>query len=145
MALLKYVIDAVNDGKNRTSVRCRDFDFIIDEPVNAGGTYEGPTPVEYLIGSLSGCMAVVCNMVAKEMGIEVNNLRFHIEGDLDTDRFMGRDVPDKRSGYREIRVRIDADMNCDAATKFAWLKQVKLRCPVSDNISNPTQVKIKLV
>ena len=146
MAVLKYKIDAKNDGTDRTVVSCRDFSFIIDEPVIAGGENSGPTPVEYLIGSLAGCMGVVCNKVAREMNLEVSSIRFEVEGDIDTDRFMGKPgSEEKRSGYTEIRVKIDADVNADAQTKYRWLKAVKERCPVSDNISNMTPVRVKLV
>lgn len=146
MAVLKYEVDAVNEGGNRTEVNCRQFSFVIDEPPVAGGSDEGATPVEYLLGALSGCLGVVCNKVAKEMNLDVKNIRFHIEGDLDTDRFMGK-CPEgkKRSGYSEIRVTIDADIDGDASQKYRWLKEVRSRCPVSDNIANMTPVKVRLV
>lgn len=143
MAVLKYSIKAENEGYAKTRVKARNFEFIIDEPKNAGGEDAGPTPVEYLIGALAGCLGVVCNKVAKEMDIKINSLNIDIEGDLDTDKFAGKDT-DKRSGYREIIVNIIADVDADSVKKYQWIKAVKERCPVSDNISNQTPVKIKL-
>jgi len=144
MAKLKYSIKAENNASDKTEVSVRGFNFIVDEPENAGGENLGPTPVEYLLGALAGCMGVVCNKVAKEMNITLNHVSFEIEGDLDTDKFMGKDM-EKRSGYTEIRVKINADLNCDTQAKFQWLKAVKERCPVSDNLSNITPIKVKLV
>jgi len=144
MALLKYSIKAKNKGTTKTVVKARNFEFIIDEPVVAGGEDMGATPVEYLIGALAGCMGVVCSKVASEMGLTLNSVNFDIEGDIDTDKFMGKNL-EKRSGYEEIRVKIDADIDANSQTKYQWIKAVKERCPVSDNISNQTPVKIKLL
>jgi uncharacterized OsmC-like protein len=35
------------------------FQLIIDEPEALGGTDEGPSPVEYILAGLAGCLNVV--------------------------------------------------------------------------------------
>lgn len=42
---------------------------IIDEPVQRGGTDEGPMPVEYVFIGLLGCTHVISNKLAKANGI----------------------------------------------------------------------------
>lgn len=143
MAIAKYSIEAKSLTKTKTLVKAREFEFIIDEPQAVGGENAGATPVEYVLGALAGCLNVVCNLVAKEMGITVNNLSFNFEGDLDPDKFMGKQT-EKRSGFQVIRAKITADVDADAETKQKWLDAVKQRCPVSDNLSNVTPVEIIL-
>jgi uncharacterized OsmC-like protein len=53
----------------RTDLDVRDFRFVTAEPEKIGGNNEGPTPMEYVLGALNGCLGVVVELVAKEQGI----------------------------------------------------------------------------
>ena len=117
--------------------------MIIDEPESLGGTIEGATPVEYLLGALSGCLNVVCHGIAAEMGFTLNSVEFLIEGDLDPAKFKGLS-DEGRAGFMEIRATIIADTDASEEVLQDWLERVKSRCPVSDNIANVTPVKISL-
>ncbi len=139
-----FKLTAKSTGKTQTVVKTKDFEFIVDEPQSMGGQNMGPSPVEYVLGALSGCLNVVSYIVAAEMGITINSLSFELEGDLNSAKLFGRS-DEQRAGYKEIRVKIIADVDCDAATKLQWITAVKARCPVSDNISNETPVRIKIV
>ena len=66
------------------------FKITVDEPENLGGTNEGPSPVEYVLAAFAGCLNVVGNMVAKEMGFKINSLSFQVRGELDPAKFMGK-------------------------------------------------------
>ena len=46
-------------GRFRTDQTVRDFGFTIAEPEKIGGQNEGPTPMEYVIGALNGCLGIV--------------------------------------------------------------------------------------
>lgn len=143
MSDLKFGIKAKSTNHCQTVVEARHFKLIIDEPASLGGSDEGANPVEYLIGALAGCLNVVGHLVAKEMGIELGGIELDIEGDLNPLKFMGKSEAE-RTGYKEIRVSVKPDMDVDDATKEKWLETVERRCPVSDNIANPTPMKISL-
>lgn len=49
----------------RTEITVRGFAFVADEPRDAGGTNDGPTPYEYLLGALGACTAMTLRMYAK--------------------------------------------------------------------------------
>src|SRR5699024_11986052 len=63
---------------------------IIDEPKKLGGTDQGPNPVEYVLSALGGCVNVLVVSFAKSFGVQVEDLQVHVEGDLDSDGFLGK-------------------------------------------------------
>jgi putative redox protein len=52
----------------RTEVRVRSHALVADEPESVGGGDAGPTPYEYLLGALGGCMAMTLRMYADRKG-----------------------------------------------------------------------------
>ena len=79
----------------------RNFKVIIDEPKNAGGTDVGMTPVEALLGALGACQSIVAAAFAKAHNFTFEEFHVELEGDIDTDGFMGK--ADVRPGFQEIR------------------------------------------
>lgn len=143
MAKVTFKVAAHSANHTKTVVRARNFEMIIDEPPNLGGTDEGPTPVEYVLGALAGCLTVVGHVVAKEMAFELRGVTFELAGDLDPAKFLGESTAN-RAGFQEIRVKVQPDSNASPEQLAAWLKTVESRCPVSDNLANITPVKLTL-
>lgn len=143
MPTLKFGVKAWSENPTKAVVEVRGFKMVIDEPESLGGTNDGANPVEYLLAALAGCLNVVGHIVAKEMGFNLRGIELELEGDLDPAKFSGKDT-DERAGYKEIRVRIKPDADADEETLKKWLEAIESRCPVSDNIANPTPVKITL-
>ncbi len=67
----------------RTDVKVRDISFTIDEPEVRGGTNQGPTPTETLVGALIGCLNVVSNRIAENIGCQIVELSVEAEADFD--------------------------------------------------------------
>ena len=143
MSTIKFNIKARSENSTKTIVEARNFQIIVDEPKNLGGTDAGPNPVEYVLAALAGCLNVVGHLVAKEMDFTLRGIELEIEGDLDPAKFMGK-TTQERAGYKEIRVILKPDADTDKETLEKWVISVKERCPVSDNIANETPVKIAL-
>ena len=141
---LTFTASGSSENPTKLNIQTREFKFVVDEPATLGGTDQGPNPVEYVLGSLAGCLNVVGHVIAKEMDMPLNGITISIEGDLDPAKFLGMSA-EKRAGYNQIRVGIAPDSPADEATKVQWLEAVEERCPVSDNLKNPTNVAITLV
>src|SRR5690554_7633743 len=62
----------------------------IDQPPAGGGGDEGPTPLEYLLSSLAGCIITIAKIVARQKRIDLRGLRVSVEGDIDTDVLLGK-------------------------------------------------------
>jgi uncharacterized OsmC-like protein len=143
MSTLKFGVTAKSENSTKTVIVTRGFKMTIDEPENMGGTNDGANPVEYLLAALSGCLNVVGHLVAREMGFKLNGLELSLEGDLDPAKFSGESM-DGRAGYSEIRVTMKPKTDANQEMLDKWVKAVESRCPVSDNISNPTPLHIVL-
>jgi uncharacterized OsmC-like protein len=139
--LERFAVSAESESETRTSVRARDFEFVVDEPPALGGTNDGPNPVEYLIGAWAGCLNVVVHTVAEERGIDVEGVEIDIEGDLDPRKFLG-ETDDVRAGYQGIDARIHVESDADRAALDALGEAVAERCPVGDNVANPTPTDV---
>jgi uncharacterized OsmC-like protein len=143
MSDLRFSVSARSESTARVRVSARQFALTIDEPPDLGGDDQGANPVEYLLAALVGCLNVVAHLVAREMGIPLRGLTIEASGALNPDRLL--DVPTvDRAGFKEIRVTIGADTDVDAATLEQWRQVVEARCPVSDNLNQPTPVTIQL-
>lgn len=144
MPIAKYSIKAKGENETKTVVETRGgFKIVIDEPERLGGGNEGPNPVEYLLASLAGCLNIVGQLAAKEMGFKLEEMNIEINGRLDPAKFQGKS-DSSRAGFQQIKVEIDAEADIDQETLEKWLKTIETRCPVSDNIANQTPVEINL-
>lgn len=143
MSDLKFSIQAQRASDAKTIVKARNFEIIVDEPAGLGGTDVAPNPVEYVLAAFAGCLNVMGNLIAKEMGFELRDLRIDISGTLNPARLFGKSDAE-RAGYNNIEVKMTPECDADEATLNEWLHKVESRCPVSDNLQNVTPVSVKL-
>ena len=143
MADLIFSLSGQNVNSTKFVAKTRQFTLTIDEPEGLGGTDQGANPVEFLLAAYAGCLNVMGHIVAAELGFKLNNIRIELEGDLNPAKVFGNPTND-RAGYKEIRVNIFPDADTDEAILAKWLEIIESRCPVNDNLINPTPVKISL-
>lgn len=117
-------------------------EVIIDEPASLGGTDKGPNPVEYILAALGGCINVLVTSFAGKFEVEVKDVQVHIEGDLDPDGFLGKN-PNVRTGYEEIRYRVELDSPSPQENIDALLKHVDEICPVKDTLQGTRVINTK--
>ncbi|TVQ07526.1 MAG: OsmC family peroxiredoxin [Bacteroidetes bacterium] len=144
MSDLKFRIKAQSASAAKTIVKARNFEIIVDEPADLGGSDSAPNPVEYVLAAFAGCLNVMGHLIAGEMGFELRSLKIDISGNLNPAKLFGQSN-EERAGYKTIVVRMTPDCDADDATLEKWLHSVEQRCPVSDNLQNITPVKVALV
>lgn len=118
--------------------------FDIDEPVHLGGRDQAPNPVEYLLGSLGGCINVLVITFAEQFSVDVQDVQVHIEGDLDPDGFLGKN-PNVRPGYEEIRYHIDIDSPSPKENVEALIDHVEKVCPVKDTLQGTKVINTEYI
>ena len=140
---LKFSINSTSESAARTRVSTRGFDLIVDEPESLGGTDHAPNPVEYILAGYAGCINVVAHLVANELDFELKNFKVDIHGYINPERLFGTSYKD-RAGYKSLEVTLQTSSEIAPELKKTWLDEVKNRCPVNDNLSNPTPIKFSL-
>ena len=143
MSLLNFGIAGENENPTKLVVNVRNFKLVVDEPAGLGGTDHGPNPVEYLLAGYAGCLNVVAHLVAKEQGLDIKKLTINVDGDINPARLFGQSNED-RAGFKIIRVNIAIDTEAEQSLIDRWLKEVENRCPINDNLTNPTPVEVKV-
>lgn len=143
MSELTFRVQAHSENATKTVIKARGFELIVDEPEELGGTNAGLNPVEYVLAAFSGCLNVMSHVVAKEMDFELRGVKINLSGVLDPAKFMGAET-NERAGYKRIDVEITPDTDADSATLEKWLNTIEERCPVSDNLTNPTPAHITI-
>ena len=67
----------------------RNFSFDIDEPNQLLGLNSNPTPQEYLMAGVAGCMAVTFVAGASLLGITLDSLSLEFSGAINLSGFLG--------------------------------------------------------
>ncbi len=122
----------------KVDVQARGFHITIDEPVNLGGTNLGMNPVEMLLGALGACQSIVARVYSQKFGVELEDFRVELEGDLDTDGYMNKSTV--RRGYSDIRYTYYIKSPSPEENIRALADFIAKTCPVDDTISNPVNV-----
>lgn len=143
MAIETFHAVAKSIGGLKVSCTSRNFEFILDEPKNLGGSNEAMNPVEALLSSLGGCKVIVARSFAKMHGINLKDIRVELEGELDPDGFMGKNK-EAKIGFSSIvsNIYIDADNTDEEITNFVAF--IDRTCPVADTIHNAPTTKTKI-
>lgn len=124
--------------------RVRDHRVVIDQPKPGGGTDTGPTPLEYLLCALAGCIGSIGRIVAHQKKIELRGMEVTVGGELDVDVLLGK-TKQSRAGFSGISVRAKIDADLTDEQKREFLREVDERCPVSDNLRQLTAVTTELI
>lgn len=143
MSDLIFKVSGESTSSAQFVAKARNFRLIVDEPENLGGTDEDANPVEYILAGLAGCLNVVGHLVAKELGFTIKKLKIEVSGSLNPNKLFGNSNAE-RSGFKEIKLNLIPDTDADINLLVKWLKIVEDRCPVNDNLTNKTPVKISV-
>jgi uncharacterized OsmC-like protein len=111
-----------------------------DEPPVLLGQNRGPNAVELLLAALGFCYSVgfVANAAAR--GIEIEDMSYEVEGDIDLRSFLGLG-DEARPGFREIRAKaLVKAPRADEDALRELCAYVQDTSPVRDVLANPVPV-----
>lgn len=105
---------------------------------------DAPSPIEYILAGYAGCINAVGTLVAKELNLNLKSLQVEISGAIDVDKYLGKSTSE-RSGFKTIEVIVKPNADATIEELQNWLNLLESRCPVYDNLKNPTPIKISLI
>jgi uncharacterized OsmC-like protein len=118
-----------------------DFQFDADHPKVLTGGGAGPTPVEYLLHGLAGCLIAGIANVAAARGVTLSEVESSVEGEIDLRGILGLSK-DVRNGYQGIRVSLRIKGDAPEAKLREIVEQSRARSAVFDVLTNGTRVEV---
>ena len=144
MAITKTVkVDAKLLEGYRIEMHAGPFTAYVDQPEAMGGKNSAPTPLDYQFFSLASCLVTIAKIAAMQKGIKLRGVSCAVEGGLNTAVLMGKDTGE-RAGFQTIKAVLDIDADMTLEEKEAFVEEVDARCPISDNLTNTSNVEIVL-
>lgn len=128
----------------KTVTKVRDHEVVIDEPIEQGGTDEGPTPVEAVLAALGACAAITARLYAQRKGWNLES----VEIDLNLDRNVSAKDHPLYKGEAEIinvfrqRMNFVGDLTLEQKER---LLEIAGRCNVHRVLTTPNLMIEELV
>ncbi|MBO1333019.1 OsmC family protein [Streptomyces sp. VRA16 Mangrove soil] len=114
------------------AVFVRDHEFTVDQPSDAGGDNEGPTPVELFVASLASCVAYYAGRFLQRHDLPYEHLR------VSADFTMADDRPARIADVC-ITVRPPSGLS---AARLAGLLAVARHCTVHNTLEEPPRITL---
>lgn len=115
--------------------------YDVDHPECFASEDHGPTPTEFVLVGLAGCLTAGVAAVAQRRGIQLRSVTATVTGDMSVLGVLGAD-PDIRNGFSHIRVHFAIDADASPADIEALVAQSQKRSAVYDTLTNPTAVTV---
>lgn len=131
------------DGGLQQHIEVRRHALLADEPVEDGGTDQGPNPYELLLSALGACTAMTVQLYARRKGWPLDG----VEVALSHERFHASDCADceTREGYLD---RISKNLTLRGAldaTQRQRLSDIAERCPVQRTLQREIVIDQRVV
>ena len=101
---------------------------VTDEPIAHGGTGEGPSPLQAVLGALCGCETVTFHRTSKDMEFGYEGIDFEAEFTIDIRGRMG--VREVRPHFQTIRLQATVVTAESPERLAAGVEETEARCPV---------------
>jgi putative redox protein len=127
----------------RTDVEAGPHRWVLDEPLDAGGANEGPTPYDMLAAALGGCTVMTLHVYARrekwpleEVAVRVSHDRQHVKDCTDCT---------SSSGYIhrfKVEISLTGTLSEEQRQK---LLAIAARCPVAKTLQAEIRIDESLV
>jgi uncharacterized OsmC-like protein len=114
-----------------------------DHPAVLCGEDNGPTPVEYLLSGLAGCLTAGIANIAAARGVTLESVTCTVEGDIDLRGILGLSK-EVRNGFSAIRATFDIKGDAPAEKLQEILEQSRARSAVFDVFTNGVPVSVAM-
>jgi putative redox protein len=116
-------------------VAVRGHRLMVDQPVDAGGEDNAPTPTELFVASLATCVAFYAGRYLTRHGFNRDGLGVSVGFDMAGDR-------PARVAVVRLTVRVPADL---PAERMPGLRAVVSHCTVHNSLTTPPDVTIDVI
>lgn len=127
-----------SDGTYAQSIKARMHEWAAGEPVDVGGTDNGPTPYELLLSALGACTSITLEMYAARKGWPLDKVHVTLEHSKEerTGENDGKPVD-----MIDRIVRLDGALDDEQRAK---LIEIAEKCPVHRTLTNQININTLL-
>ncbi len=131
----RKTLTAENEASMMTIIDFGEYGhFITDEPIDHGGTGEGPSPLQAVVGALCGCESVTFRRTASEMDFSYESLTFQAEFTIDIRGRLG--LRSVRPHFQTVRLEATVVTPESEERLAEVVEEAEARCPVYNLISD---------
>jgi|TARA_R110002126_G_scaffold274775_1_gene419997 putative redox protein len=120
----------LSEKKYLGEAKMRNHFVVLDEPVKAGGGDTGPTPVEYLLTAIGGCVSMTLRMYAERKGWHLGKIKVIVS---QKEELTPQGI--KKSLVEEIS--FENEITDEQRTK---LLVIAGKCPVAKMVKGETEI-----
>jgi uncharacterized OsmC-like protein len=130
-------------GAGGEHVHASEFRFGADHPAVLVGQDRGPTPIEFLLHGLAGCITAGIANIAAARGVTLTSVESRVEGDIDLQGILG--LSDRvRNGYQRIRINFTIDGDAPPEKLRQIVEQSRQRSAVYDVLTCGVPVDVTI-
>ncbi len=115
--------------------KMRNHFAVIDEPIDKGGDDNGPTPVEYLLTAIGGCVSITLRMYAERKGWDLGKITVKV---VQKQELTSEGI--KKSLVEEIS--FEKEVTEEQREK---LIEIAGKCPVAKMVKGETPIISKII
>ncbi len=128
----------------QVEIHASNHQLLADEPINAGGEDQGPSPYDLLLSSLAACKVMTVHLYArrKQWPVEVVTLT------LNHSRIAANECDDCQTEGRGLVDIIDCEISFEGALdadQIQRLAEIADRCPIHRTLSSETKIRTAVV
>jgi uncharacterized OsmC-like protein len=128
-------------GAGAEQMHTREFAFDADHPPVLVGRDQGPTPVEFLLHAIAGCITAGIGNIAAARGVRLTSVETTVEGDIDLRGILGLSN-EVRNGYEQLRVDVRIAGDAPPEKLEEIVQQSRARSAVYDVLANGVPVVV---
>ncbi len=102
-------------------------ELVIDEPTEAGGKDEGPSPTRVVAGALAACVAITVEMYAERKGWDVGDVEVVV--DMEYERYLPRSM--------DVTLKLPHGLSEEQIQR---LKVIAAKCPVHRSLTEGVEI-----
>ncbi|WP_299002566.1 OsmC family protein [uncultured Tenacibaculum sp.] len=124
----------LTDRNYLAEAKMRNHFAVIDEPLDKGGDDNGPTPVEYLLTAIGGCVSITLRMYSERKGWDLGKITVNVS---QKEQLTPEGI--KKSLIEEIS--FEKEVTEEQRTK---LLEIAGKCPVAKMVKGETEINSKI-
>ena len=125
----------LSEKKYLGEAKMRNHFAVLDEPIKAGGGDTGPTPVEYLLTAIGGCVAMTLRMYAERKDWNLGEIKV----------IVSQKEALTSSGIKKSLVEEISFENEITDEQRIKLLEIAGKCPVAKMVKGETEIATSIV